>query len=188
MNSKTPLRLAVTLAFFGLAVGSFANTQDEKKKRQGRGGGLVRQVMSRFKTVEFSEEQKTQIKEIAKKHGAQLTEIRKEMSGLMTADQKQARAKALAAARKEGKKFAEANEIANKSIGLSEEALGKLKAVQAKNQAVQKQINEAVTALLTDGQKAGLGKKGAKGKKGGNKKAKPGKDEQVISLKLPNMK
>lgn len=188
MNAKTPVRLATLLAFFALAIGTVANAQDEKKKRQGRGGGSTRQVMSRFKNVEFSDEQKTKIKQITKQFAGKLGELRKETAGLMTADERKARTQALAAARKEGKKYAQALEAANKAAGLSAEKIAKLKAMQTKQQAVQKEITEAVMGILTDDQKAAMSKSRGKNKKGGKKTDGNAKDAgQVVSLKLPNM-
>ena len=63
-----------------------------------------------------------------------------------------------------------------------------MKAMQTKQQAVQKEITEAVMGILTDDQKAAMSKSRGKNKKGGKKTDGNAKDAgQVVSLKLPNM-
>ena len=164
---------------FGLAIcflTNFAAAQDEekKKKKGNRQGGrnVAGRMMARFKNVDLSDEQKNKMKEIVKKFSGKLQEMRKEQSTLFTPEMRKARNEAGKKARAEGLKGKELQAALNKAAPVSEEVAGKLKALQQKMGGIQKELSQALTAVLTDEQKAKLPKRGQgnRGKKKNKKK------------------
>lgn len=160
---------------------SQSNAQDGKKKKDKRGGrNVAAQFLGRFKGVGLTDEQESKMKDVLKKFVGKLQELRKESAGLLSKELRKARSEAMKAAREAGLKGKAIMEAVNKKAPVPEAVAAKMKEVQAKMAAVQKEIRAALENVLTDEQKAKLpkrgGNKGNKGKKGKGKKKK--KDDQ----------
>lgn len=153
---------------------SGAQDEGKKKKKGKRAGGrdVAAQMLGRFKNVGLSDEQENKMKEIIKSFSGKLQELRKESNGLFSPEMRKARQEATKKAREEGLKGKEARDAIAKAAPITDEIAGKMKEVQQKMAAVQKELRDALTAVLTDEQKAKLPKRGGDGKKGKKKKDK----------------
>ena len=148
-TSKTILLLALVLA-----VAAPLSAAD--KKKPGKKAPVAVQVP---KGIELSEEQKQKVAELNKKYVPQLAEARKKIG--LSKEQRQARAEAFKKARADGKKGKEIREAANAAAKLTDDQ----KAAAEELRTLQGEIRTALMGILTDEQKAGLRKGGAKKKK-----------------------
>lgn len=162
------IRIATVFALAVCLMGSISSAQDEtKKKGKKKAGDPTAQMMARFKKFELSEEQQAKMKEIAGKFAGKLVALRKEANAAFTKEARKARQEAMKKARGEGLKGKKLQEAVNKAAPVPEAAA----AAQKKMAEMQKEMREALTAVLTDEQKAKLPKRGA-GNKGKKKKKK----------------
>ena len=113
--------------------------------------------------IELTADQKTKLDALNKEFGPKLAECRKKAAGIITADQKKARAEAVKKAKADGKKGKEVQAAANAAVAITADQK-KLQAETKKAMgALNKEIRTQFAALLTDEQKAKL--KGGKKKK-----------------------
>ncbi|MDB4671833.1 hypothetical protein OAF34_06825 [Pirellulaceae bacterium] len=165
-------RISAILGLAAVVLTTSTSAQDEKKKKRQNGSGQIQsQLMGAFKSVEMSEEQKKKMVEVAKKFSGQILQLRKDTQAILSPEQRKSRQQAMKEAKAAGKKGKEIVDAANASAGIDKEIVAKLKEIQKKSQAIQKEARTALMALLSDEQKAGLPKKG-KGNKGQGKKGK----------------
>lgn len=171
------IRSAIVLTLAICMSASLSDAQDEKKKKKGQnraGRQVATRMMARFKNVDLTDEQKSKMQEILKKHMGKLQELRKEMSSVITPEMRKARAEAGKKARAEGLKGKELRTAVEKAVEVPAEAAGKMKELQKKMTAAQKDIQAALAEVLTDEQKEKLPKRGGNrpGKGKGKKKKK----------------
>ena len=115
------------------------------------------------KSIELTAEQKTKLDALNKEFGPKLAECRKKQAGIITADQKKARAEAMKKAKADGKKGKELRAAVNAALAITADQKTKQAETKKAMAALNKQIKTQFAALLTDEQKAKL--KGGKKKK-----------------------
>ena len=130
----------------------------EKEKKQKKPAAAVRVP----KGIELTDDQKAKVKALNTEFAPKLVACRKEAAGVITADQKKARAEAMKAAKAAGKKGKEIREAAEAAVKVTEDQKQKLAECKKAMGALQKEIRGQLAAILTDEQKAKL--------KGGKKK------------------
>ena len=147
------------------------------------------QMMKTFKKANLTDEQKEKAAAVVKKHIGSLMEARKAQAALLTDEQKKSRTEAMAKAKEEGTKGNKLNVVGTKAMEMSEEQTKKYNAAKRKVNQATKKMKEAITALLTDEQKALMPKRGGKRGKLKEEKAddKDADTTQTVSLKLPGM-
>jgi len=113
--------------------------------------------------IELTADQKTKLDALNKEFGPKLAECRKKAAGIITADQKKARAEAVKKAKADGKKGKEVQAAANTALAITADQKTQQAECKKAMQALNKEIKTQFAALLTDEQKAKL--KGGKKKK-----------------------
>ncbi|MDP6905586.1 MAG: hypothetical protein QF406_14195 [Verrucomicrobiota bacterium] len=113
--------------------------------------------------IELTADQKTKLDALNKEFGPKLAECRKKAAGIITADQKKARAEAVKKAKADGKKGKEVQAAANAALAITADQKTQQAECKKAMQALNKEIKTQFAALLTDDQKAKL--KGGKKKK-----------------------
>lgn len=141
------------------------NAETKKADRKGKRASLADQKLKELAKVELTEEQKTQIQELAAEVEPKLEEARKKVNELIPAETRKARQEAVAKAKAEGKK----PEDVVTAFKLTEEQLAAQKAVREVQQGFNKKVNE----LLTPEQRQAL----RKNRQAGEKKPAPKKAE-----------
>ena len=115
--------------------------------------------------LEISDDQKAKLGEIQKEFGPKLLEAMKAMDGILTPEQKQARAEAGKAARDAGKKGKEMADAVEAALKLSDDQKAKFTEARKQMGEIEKGLRAKVTEVLTAEQKAKLQKKPAKAPK-----------------------
>ena len=163
--------LSLFLLAFAVVTPTFAADKAKKKKP-------AAVAINVPKSVKLNEDQRAKLAALNKELGPKLIACRKEASGIITADQKKARAAALKEAKAAGKKGKELREAAEAAFNVNEEQKTKLAECKKAMGALQKEVRAGLAGILTAEQKAQIkagnkgGKKGAEkgGKKGDKKK------------------
>lgn len=155
----------VPLLVLAIAVPLMAQ-EKAKGKREGqkRAGAKARQqapvLPARLlEGVELSDEQKAKLEEIAKEIKAPVMEARKAMNDLLTDEQKDARKKAMAEAKKAGKKPQEVQKTVQAALKLTEEQQEKMAKLKVGQAEVQKKMREKIMAVLTPEQRKAVEEK-----------------------------
>ncbi len=149
--------LSILLLAFAFAAPAYS-ADNEKKKKKKPAPAAVRVP----KAIELNEDQKAKVAALNTEFGPKLAACRKEFAGVITADQKKARAEAMKAAKAAGKKGKELREAAEAAFKVTEDQKQQLARCKKDMSALQKEIRTQFAAILTDDQKAKL--------KGGKKK------------------
>ena len=149
--------LSILLLAFAFAAPAYS-ADNEKKKKKKPAPAAVRVP----KAIELNEDQKAKVEALNTEFGPKLAACRKEAAGVITADQKKARAEAMKAAKAAGKKGKELREAAEAAFKVTEDQKQQLARCKKDMGALQKEIRTQFAAILTDDQKAKL--------KGGKKK------------------
>ena len=163
-----------TLSLFLLALAvitpTFADDKTDKAKAKKKKPAAT--AIKVPKGIKLNEDQRAKLAALNKELGPKLAACRKDAAGIITADQKKARAAAIKEAKAAGKKGKELREAAEAAFKVSEEQKTKLAECKKAMGALQKEGRAGLAAILTDEQKAKLraGRKG--GKKGDKKKTK----------------
>ena len=157
--------LSLLLLIFAVITPTFSADKAKKKKP-------AAVAIKAPKGVELTTDQKAKLDALNKEFGPKLAACRKEASGIITKDQKKARATALKEAKAAGKKGKELREAAEAAFKVSEDQKTKLAECKKAMGALQKEVRAGLAGILTAEQKAQLkaGRKG--GKKGDKKKTK----------------
>jgi len=166
--------LSLLLLAFAVITPTFADDKAKKGKKK-KPAPVAIKVPS---GVILNEDQRAKLAALNKEFGPKLAACRKDAAGIITADQRKARAAALKEAKAAGKKGKELREAAEAAFNVNEEQKTKLAECKKAMGALQKEVRAGLAAILTDEQKAKLkagrkgGKKGAEkgGKKGDKKK------------------
>jgi Spy/CpxP family protein refolding chaperone len=103
--------------------------------------------------IELTAEQKAKLEALKKEMGPKLMEARKKTEGILTEEQRNARAEAQKAARAAGKTGQEARAAAEAAVKLTDEQKTKMAAARKAAGELQRQVRDKVMALLTPEQK-----------------------------------
>lgn len=162
--SYAALSFALTV-LIGLSLS--AQDKQDKKKQEKKGGEnpAVAKAFELPPEITLSTEQKDKLAAIKKELGPKLDEALKKQDDILTDEQKAARKAANKAAKDAGKKGKEAKAEVDAAMKLTEEQKTKMAAAQQDVQAVQRQIRDAISGILTDEQKAKLPQPKTKKKK-----------------------
>jgi hypothetical protein len=109
-------------------------------------------------TITLNDEQQTKLEEVKKEYSPKVSELLDKKNGILTADQKKARAEAVKAAKAEGKKGKDLMAAGEEAMKLSDDQKQQIAAIDKDLKALNKEIRGKITAFLTDEQKAELKK------------------------------
>ena len=137
----------LSACFLAVAFAAPAVAADKKKKK-------VPNVVRVPNTIELTADQKTKVEALNKEFGPKLAECKKKANGIITADQKKARAAATKKAKADGKKGKELRTAANAAFAITADQKAQQAECKKAMGALQKQIRTQFAALLTDEQKA----------------------------------
>lgn len=152
---KNTLRSLLVLV---LAVGSLAHAADEPAKKKGPASQADR-ILKQHEAAGLTDDQVAKIKEHATVADGKIAALRKQAA--LTADQRTAQKEATQKAKDAGKTGKEAREMVSAAVTLTAEQ----EAAKKETQTITQELNKAVTALLTDEQKAKLKEARGAGKK-----------------------
>ncbi|MEM9943600.1 MAG: hypothetical protein AAF939_18700 [Planctomycetota bacterium] len=191
MQLKSTLVCLALVCCFAASVFAQNETKAEKAKQRAI-ATQTKNLMKFFVPAELTDEQKTNAKEVIAKHIDDFMAARKTQEGLLTKEQKKARAEALKKLKEEGVKGPDLWSKSLESAGLSEDEAKAFNEAKQKTQNISNKMKQAIMGKLTDDQKAAMpkpkrGKKGKKGKKGAGGKKGATKESQQVSVKLPGM-
>ena len=160
------------LLAFAVITPTFADDKADKAKAKKKKPAAV--AINVPKSIKLNEDQRAKLAALNKELGPKLAACRKEAAGIITADQRKARATAFKEAKAAGKKGKELREAAEAAVNVSEDQKTKLAECKKAMGALQKEVRAGLAGILTDEQKAQLkaGRKG--GKKGDEKGGKKG--------------
>jgi len=153
--------LSLLLLAFAVITPTFAADKAKKKKPA---PVAVKAPMG----VALTADQQAKLDALNKEFGPKLAACRKEASGIITTDQKKARAAAFKAAKAAGKEGKELRAVTGAAFNVSEDQKTKLAECKKAMGTLQKEVRSKMVSILTKDQKAQL--KGVK--KGGDKKKK----------------
>ena len=170
------LVLALVLAITApLMAQEKARKKGQKRRRPAAREGSTILPKQLLEGLELSAEQKTKMEALNKEFGPKLKEARAKMEGIVTDEQKKARAEAMKAAKEAGKKGRELREAAEAAVQLTDEQKAKMAEVKKVMGPLQKEIREKFIALLTPEQKEVVKEKMKKARPEGRKRAGEGK-------------
>lgn len=132
-----------------------AENAKAKKSNEKRTPNIVRIP----KGIELSADQQTAVAKINEKYAGKLGEIRKQIVGLVTDEQRKAKAEAIKAAREAGKKGPEAREAVAKAGQLTDQQKAKAAELKKAGGEIMKQVHAEFKGILTKEQLASLGSK-----------------------------
>ena len=147
-----------SLIVLGLLAGVAGSVQAAEKAKKAKKDPTA----ASFKlppTVTLTDEQQTKLEEVKKEFSPKVSELLDKKNGILTADQKKARADAVKAAKAEGKKGKDLTSAGEEAMKLSDDQKEQMAAVDKDLQALNKEIRGKITEFLTDEQKASLKKK-----------------------------
>ena len=153
--------LSLLLLAFAVITPTFAADKAKKKKP-------APVAVKAPKGVALTADQQAKLDALNKEFGPKLAACRKEASGIITTDQKKARAAAFKAAKAAGKEGKELRAVTGAAFNVSEDQKTKLAECKKAMGTLQKEVRSKMVSILTKDQKAQL--KGVK--KGGDKKKK----------------
>jgi Spy/CpxP family protein refolding chaperone len=150
------------------------------KKKAGE-PAIVARVFALPKEIELTDEQQAEVAELKAKHADELVELEKKREGVLSAEQREARAAALKSAKEQGKKGPEVKQAIEEAMKLTDEQKAQMKELAADLSSLEKEIRTQLLAILTPEQQAKLPKGFQKGKaKGkGGEKPKKKKPEEI---------
>jgi Spy/CpxP family protein refolding chaperone len=168
---KTAFRTLFTLMLAAcIAAPLLAADGKEKKKGGKKKGRRVPTAVQVPKTIDLTAEQKTTLAAINKEYGPKFLEALKQRDGILTADQKKARAAAFKANREAKRQGKEAREAVSAAIDLTDEQKQAYKKAQKAVAAIRKEARGKFLAVLTPEQRKKLS---GPRKRAGNKKKNP---------------
>jgi acetyl esterase len=109
--------------------------------------------MFRLPGVEFNQQQQSKIEKLRAEYVPKLTQLREQLNGVYTREQRQARRDAMRAARDAGKSLREARAEIDKAVNLTDEQKEKIAALQKQQAQLTAAVREKIVALLTKEQR-----------------------------------
>jgi DNA-binding MarR family transcriptional regulator len=146
---------------FSLLVCSASVQGQEKAKKKDRPNAAVEAAFALPKEIELTAEQNEKVAALKKEYTPKLTELSAKVNAVLTDEQKKARQEASKKAKDDGKKGKEAKAAVDEALKLTPEQKKQMDELQPKLQAMQNEVREKVTSLLTDDQKSKLPKRKA---------------------------
>ena len=165
---RSVLRGSFVLALVAVVASSALGEKKKRVKKDPAAMAAERKIGQWEKKIELTEEQKTQIKEIATASQPKVTAATDAVTALLTDEQKEARKAALKQSKADGIAAKECKAFVMEKLNLTDEQKEKMTELDAEVKKVQKGINQEMMAVLTDEQKMAV-KPARKGK--GKKKA-----------------
>lgn len=170
---RTLLTLTLAALFaMPLLAANDAKDQNKKKPKAERTLSVVRLP----KGLDLTAEQNDKLAEINKQYGPKFAEAQKKLAGILTDEQKQARAEVAKANRKAKKSGKEARAALDAALKLTGEQKKQFREAQQAVRAIRREAREKFTAVLTPEQRKQLpGQRRATDKKKKADKARPNK-------------
>jgi hypothetical protein len=147
------VRIVLALVVTALIAQTVLAQEKAAPKREGRRpqGGQM-DLFRLPRSIELTDEQKKQIADLkAGELGKEVEAVRKELDGILTTQQKEARKKAM-----EGKTGREAAQAARAAVTLTDDQKAAMKTARENMSKVAKKVRDKINSLLTDDQKAKL--------------------------------
>lgn len=149
-------QITVTTLLLTVALGGAVFSQDNSRQNEQRQRPARFQQFFTLPGIEFSEDQQAKVEEIRKEFVPKLAANQGKWDGVLTREQQQARRDAFQKARNAGKRGRELQESVNAAIKFTNEQKKQRTAIQEERNKLLGQIRTQLTALLTDGQRAGI--------------------------------
>lgn len=148
---KRAARFFLTFALAACIVSPLAAGEEKTEKKAKKKGQARRtvQVLRVPKTVELTDEQKTQVAAINKEFAPKLMEVQKKLRGILTDEQRKAQAAANKSIRESKLKGKERAKALDEALSLTDEQKKQMADVRAEMSAVRKAANEKFFAILT---------------------------------------
>ncbi len=152
------LMLGMTVAtIWTVTTHLMAQQQEQRVKQQDqRAQPAPFQQLFRLRGVEFSTEQKALAEELRKKHAPMLTDFQRKLNGVYTQEQRQARRKAIQAARDAGKEGRALQQAVAQAVELSAEQKQQVADIRKQRDALTTKIQGELRGLLTGEQRKQL--------------------------------
>lgn len=167
------LRNVLCLSLMVLVAGGAMADEQQKKGKGKRAAAKKPTATQRFVAkLELTDEQKTQVAAIDKQFAERFSAVQKQMSELLTDEQKKAQREATKAAKESGSKPAETRKAVDAALNLTDEQKAQRKEIMAVQQKLNSEIITALKAVLTEEQQASLPKTREANKKPGKGKKK----------------
>jgi len=163
------LRVVLVL-LVALAIASPVLAQEKKKGKRGAPKPAFDPMARLLEGLNLTDEQKEKVAEVNKEFAPKLAELAKKRMGLLTEEQKKARADAEKAAKEAGKSREEIAKAAREAVTLTPEQKQQMTEIAKEERELFNQRVEKIKAILTDEQKEQLQKRLDEAKKGGKKK------------------
>ena len=146
-----------SLIVLGLLAGVAGSVQAAEKAKKAKKDPTA----ASFKlppAITLTDEQQTKLEEVKKEYSPKVSELLDKTNGILTAEQKQARADAVKAAKAEGKKGKDLTAAGEEAMKLTDDQKQQMASVDKDLQALNKEIRGKITEFLTDEQKTALKK------------------------------
>lgn len=149
------LQVVLGLSLSFVIVGSGVAAEKKAKKTRPSPAAAVFAVPA---AIELTDDQKTKLEELKKEHEPKLTEAFEKRDGVLTAEQKKARADAQKAAKSAGKKGKDAKAAVDAAVSLTEEQKKNLAEAEKSLGELQKTVRGKIQELLTPEQREAIAK------------------------------
>ncbi|HVV99862.1 MAG TPA: hypothetical protein VHB77_05960 [Planctomycetaceae bacterium] len=146
-----------SLLVLGLLAGAAGSVQAAEKAKKAKKDPTAASF-NLPAAITLTDEQRTKLDEVKKEYSPKVSELLDKKNGILTADQKKARAEAVKAAKAEGKKGKDLMAAGEEAMKLSDDQKEQMAAVDKDLKALNKEIRGKITEFLTDEQKAALKK------------------------------
>jgi len=157
------VRTVLVVAIAAL-VASFALAQDKPKKKPGMPDPLAGQLQM-LKGLQLTDDQEAKIKELRKQFGPKFAEAWKAREGILTDEQRKARAEAFKAAKDAGKKGKELLQAVQEALKLTDEQKTKVAEADKRLEELNKELRERIREILTPEQREQLKKRLEEGRR-----------------------
>ena len=144
----TVLALAVSLVMVGKLMAADKACPATKPQRHAMAG-----PWDVVKDLNLTSDQKTAVEALKKEYGPKLKEVHQKVEGILTPEQKKARAEALKAANAAGKKGPDLHKAVVAAVKLTDDQKSQMDAARKDVQALQKEVRGKLMAILTPEQK-----------------------------------
>jgi Spy/CpxP family protein refolding chaperone len=165
------LALVVSLVL----VDNLSAQQGRGRGGRDRGPGSMSMIdrVERNKDLKLTDDQKAKLADLKKEYAPKLKEANEKLDGVLTDEQKKARDAAMKAAREAGQRGQEVRDAVNAAMKLTDEQKAKRADIRKTIAALNKEISDKVTGLLTTEQqdvlKKARGNRGNGGRRGGGR-------------------
>ena len=174
-------RVLLTLSMVALLTSPLMAADEKGKKKKGKRKRPAVTVPTRLpKSIVLNEEQQAKIKALQSEFSGKFTDIRTKTAGILSVEQRQARAKAFQEARKAGKKRQELAAAADAAAKVTDEQKKQIAEIRKEQRTLTQEFQTKLREILTDEQKDQLREEAKKRKAAGGKKKKSAKKAAAI--------